>query len=462
VCLPFNDTASTSCSETVPNCCANNPGEIEAIDSAGRTCSCCCSACAPDEICIQSVDGPSVILDTNWTPCNDATCTSGWCRLKSTDSEETECVEFQSEGQNCGGYTLPQWYQRCNPDTHICLYPEGVSPNCIEGEPCIADAPGSCTLVATAQAIENGDSVVLAGAGNSCPDGYAQIHQKKACKTIGRTHSTSLGWTGQENTPNWPSGCYHCDSVDGCTDGTWFNKHTPGSANGRARLWCQKSQSPTPPPTPTPPGILFAGDSDISEWFTDAKFPNSKNVGVGGWTCKQLLKKIDTFVEQNQPDWVVVVCGENDMAYGKSPSAAYKRFRKIVNKITAAGARVLYMGTKPEPDSRSLWRKYRKYDKKVSKLAAQLSSTVSNDMPPLVMIDVYKGFKDVGNNRNLYQSDRLHLSSKGYKLWNEWAHPAIDPQGEGCYLWRSGSCRKSISDGRRGAAGEDKWVQGQE
>jgi len=222
------------------------------------------------------------------------------------------------------------------------------------------------------------------------------------------------------------------------------------------------TQTPTPPPTPTPPGILFAGDSDISEWFTDAEFPNSKNVGVGGWTCKQLLKKIDTFVEQNQPDWVVVVCGENDMAYGKSPSAAYKRFRKIVNKITAAGARVLYMGTKPEPDSRSLWRKYRKYDKKVSKLAAQLSSTVSNDMPPLVMIDVYKGFKDVGNKRNLYQSDRLHLSSKGYKLWNEWAQPAIDPQGEGCYLWRSGSCRKSISDGRRGAAGEDKWVQGQE
>merc|ERR1712166_1072505 len=162
------------------------------------------------------------------------------------------------------------------------------------------------------------------------------------------------------------------------------------------------------------PGILFVGDAGINEWCTDPEFPNSMN-------------------------------------YGQQPGKFKQTCKKIWMKITAAGARVLYMGTKPEPDSQSLWKKYKKYDKKVSKLAATLQacahrkgcaySPTNKTVPPLVMIDVYKGFKDVGNNLDLYGSSakgnkqRIHLSPKGYKLWSEWAHQAMDPQGERCYLW---------------------------
>ena len=41
-------------------------------------------------------------------------------------------------------------------------------------------------------------------------------------------------------------------------------------------------------------------------------FPQSSNVGVGGDTCADVLKTIDAQLATNTPDWVVLVCGENN------------------------------------------------------------------------------------------------------------------------------------------------------
>ena len=53
---------------------------------------------------------------------------------------------------------------------------------------------------------------------------------------------------------------------------------------------------------------MFTGDSDIEGWSTAKKFPGSTNVGVGGWTCKSVLNKIDQQLRAHKPDWVVLVC----------------------------------------------------------------------------------------------------------------------------------------------------------
>ena len=76
---------------------------------------------------------------------------------------------------------------------------------------------------------------ILADAGNACPANYEKITSKTQCKL-------AEDYQGQENDGRWPSDCYLCDGVEDCDDGTWFNEHSTGSANGGARPWCTAAQ----------------------------------------------------------------------------------------------------------------------------------------------------------------------------------------------------------------------------
>ena len=207
---------------------------------------------------------------------------------------------------------------------------------------------------------------------------------------------------------------------------------------------------------------MFTGDSDIEGWPTNSRFPGSANVGVGGWTCKNVLNKIDSQLSTHNPDWVVLVCGENDLAYGTNAATAFSRFSSVFAKIQATGARVLYMGTKPEPDTTPLHNKYQSYDTKIRELAASTAAADASAgaYPKLIMVDVYEGFEAIGNGGNLYQNDDLHLSNQGYALWTAWAIQAMSTQTTSemqvvldCYQWRSGTCL-AVNNGAGGDINE--------
>jgi len=282
----------------------------------------------------------------------------------------------------------------------------------------------------------------ILGFGNTCPSGYNKISTKNECKEIGKFNGASHGWEGTENEDSWPSGCYHCSNVNGCIDGTWFNNHSTGQANAGATPWCLKSSGggpPTPPPTSVAGKIMFAGDSDIEYWNTASPFPGSSNVGVGGWTCKNVLNKIDDHLDQWRPDVVVLVCGENDL-WSASVDVTFQRFESVVAKITNFGARVLYLGTKPEPATKSLHAEYQQYDAKIRALAsASATTTTASNQPLLTMVDVYQSFEATGNSNDLYDRDGLHLSQEGYELWTKWAKQALN-DFSGCFEWLSETC----------------------
>jgi len=194
-------------------------------------------------------------------------------------------------------------------------------------------------------------------------------------------------------------------------------------------------------PTTTTAAIstLFAGDSDIEGWSTSSKFPNSRNTGVGGFTCKQVYRRIRRQLQRFSPERVVLVCGENDLT-SKSVSKTFNDFMDVVTAIVDTGARVVYMGTKPEPDSTGLHSKYRQYDAKIRAKATEMAA--SQDAPPLVMVDVYPVFDTIeGNDPGaLYQNDDLHLSNYGYSYWNTWATTAL--ADESCIRWKDDQCQE--------------------
>ena len=201
---------------------------------------------------------------------------------------------------------------------------------------------------------------------------------------------------------------------------------------------------------------LFAGDSDIEYWdetpeplnTSTSKFPNSVNKGVAGHSCKQVFKKINQHLNQYNLEWVVLVCGENDLPDpDTSVSDTFERFMTVVNAIVATGARVVYLGTKPEPDTGEWLRsRYRNYDieirAKATEMAAAAAASSQQGPPPLVMIDVYPVFQTIEeeNPGTLYDDDDLHMSKVGYDYWNTWATTALADDIGSCVRWKENVC----------------------
>jgi len=300
----------------------------------------------------------------------------------------------------------------------------------------------------------SGQDVIL-GTGNSCPDGRVKVTCATGCQKAKEAASENIAtseWNKEETDKKWPSDCYFCDGVRGCTDGVWFNNHKTGrKKRGAAPLcvlptWdsgCDDGGDDDGGVTGGHVDVLFAGDSDIRSWPDEMRLKvstSSVNVGAGGWTCKKLKKKIKGFLEEYTPLWTVVVCGENDLLGNGKVSKAFKSFSKVVKEITRSGSRALYIGTKPEPSTQKLHSKYRKYDQKIRDYAEKLADGV--DEPPLVMVDSYRGLEDLGNPLSLYSSDRLHLSRTGYNYWTEWTSVAAAEAhgGSPCTVWQSGEC----------------------
>jgi len=183
--------------------------------------------------------------------------------------------------------------------------------------------------------------------------------------------------------------------------------------------------------------VLFIGDSDVEGWPTSVDFPGSTNEGVGGWTCNNVVKKLDGILPSTAPTWVVLVCGENDLD-GASPSATFGRFKRVVAALRAKNIRVVYMGTKPEPSTKSMHRDYRSYDAMIRAHASELAASAGDAAPPpLVMVDVYPSFEALGNGKALYARDKLHLSAVGYAHWSSWATHAMAGGATDCTLYES-------------------------
>jgi len=194
--------------------------------------------------------------------------------------------------------------------------------------------------------------------------------------------------------------------------------------------------------------ILFAGDSDVSRWKkTDEIYENSANLGDGGTTCRQWANRIKNGVDKYSPTVVVLVCGENDLS-DRYAEEAFDDFRKVVEQIHAKGVdRVIYMGTKPEPDTKDLHKDYRDYDELIRDYYVNAEPDGK-----FTMIDVYPSFLAMGNPRSLYANDDLHLSKEGYNYWNAWLQSALVDNN--CIRWQNGNCAiRTDSNGDGGGGG---------
>jgi lysophospholipase L1-like esterase len=300
------------------------------------------------------------------------------------------------------------------------------------------------------KACEGGSSPILSEA--ACWAAMDRLADGKGCKWGNGCNFDHFDWDGDdydyyggvETAKEFPPGCYYETSQKA----TWFNKDSEGKVASNSQSYCAKGFDVTNAK------LLFAGDSDIDYWRqTSVDFPGSFNIGIGGSTCKQWTSKVDWVVKEFHPKTVVLVCGENDLP-GDSAKTTFNNFKKVVETFLNSGARVLALGTKPEPGSHKdkLHKKYNEYDYLIRAFAKDIHGQ-SDGPPRFVFIDVNPSFLEIDNPKSLYDADELHMSSEGYSKWVSWTRTALadmDSNYLECWLWQNGRCVAGPSLGNSG------------
>ena len=171
-------------------------------------------------------------------------------------------------------------------------------------------------------------------------------------------------------------------------------------------------------------GIVFVGSSSIRLWDLAASFPGMPilNRGFGGSQIADSVAHVDLLVLKHRPRTVVFYAGDNDIAAGKTPQAVAADFKAFVAGIHAAlpAARVAFIAIKPSIQRWALVAKVREAN---SLIRLQCESD-----PRLGFVDVdgpMLGW-DEKPRADLFVADGLHLSPKGYDLWNTLVRPFLD------------------------------------
>ena len=96
----------------------------------------------------------------------------------------------------------------------------------------VATTAGTMTTTTSPTATQE---VVMALAGNTCPNVYVKLTTLAGCQSS-MNELSLFNFAGTENEHSWPGGCYHCNNVPGCTNGVWFNSATQAWGDTRVMM----------------------------------------------------------------------------------------------------------------------------------------------------------------------------------------------------------------------------------
>jgi hypothetical protein len=167
-----------------------------------------------------------------------------------------------------------------------------------------------------------------------------------------------------------------------------------------------------------PQSILFTGSSSIRLWNTlendMAPMPVIKR-GFGGSKMEDVIKHADRFIGVHQFSKVVVFVAnditgsEND----KSPEEVKQLFKAFVEKMRAyqPGVPVYIIAITPTASRWKVWNQIKEANSKLLLLSKEMEGVVLISTEDLFLGENGQPIPD------LFVSDQLHLSEKGYVLW---------------------------------------------
>jgi lysophospholipase L1-like esterase len=167
---------------------------------------------------------------------------------------------------------------------------------------------------------------------------------------------------------------------------------------------------------PKPGGVFFAGSSSIVKWDLKKSFPGAGyvNVGFGGSVVADSTHFAPRILIPYKPSAVVFYAGDNDIARGGKPEQVLADFKEFVATARKGNpdCRVLFVAIKP---SVARWKQF-----DTQKKANALVKAYCESHEGLAFIDVVPLMlrADGTPDPELFVKDGLHMSEKGYAIWN--------------------------------------------
>ncbi len=176
--------------------------------------------------------------------------------------------------------------------------------------------------------------------------------------------------------------------------------------------------------TPPPNAVLFTGSSSIRMWTslrTDFPRLNVINRGFGGSQLNDLVFFAPKIVIPYRPKKIVIYSGENDIEAGRTPEDVVADFRAFIaiRDKQLAGTPVIYISMKPSILRWAIWPNMEKANSLIKAEAAKHKKVTFVDISAAMLGNDGKPPAD------LFISDGLHLSRKGYDLWRETLAPHL-------------------------------------
>ena len=170
-------------------------------------------------------------------------------------------------------------------------------------------------------------------------------------------------------------------------------------------------------------GIVFVGSSTIRLWDTAKAFPEWKpiNSGFGGSEIRDSTTFADRIVLVHEPRAIVFYAGDNDVNAGRKPEQVAEDFRAFVEAVhkKLPKTRIHFISIKP---SVLRWRQF-----ETQKKANELAKEICKKDERLNYIDVVGPMlgEDGKPKAELFILDGLHLSAKGYEIFNDAVRKAV-------------------------------------
>lgn len=171
--------------------------------------------------------------------------------------------------------------------------------------------------------------------------------------------------------------------------------------------------------------ILFTGSSSIRKWDDlERSFASYVvlNRGIGGAIVNDITFYLNDIVFPYHPRQIVLYVGENDLPDEASTADSVlqrteRLFHLIRNKLPDVP--IVYISMKPSPSRE-------KFQQKAIEANALIKDFLSKEKQT-VFIDVFHAMltADGKTRPELFVSDMLHMSAKGYQIWKEMVEPHL-------------------------------------
>lgn len=162
-------------------------------------------------------------------------------------------------------------------------------------------------------------------------------------------------------------------------------------------------------------GVVFAGSSSIRLWKLTAVFPDAINAGFGGSVIRDSTHFASRLVLPHEPTTVVFYAGDNDIANKRTPEQVREDFQAFVKSIHEKfpKARILFLAIKPSVKRWEMFDQQKKANAQVKDFCEKDTRLKYLDtVTPMLGLDG----KPIPE---LFVQDGLHLSEKGYAIWND-------------------------------------------